>query len=323
MNRYSSRFLKIVIFIFLIFISDQVVGLILRELYFTQKAGPNQALIYSFNKCNADIIIFGASQASHNYDPRIISDSLKMSCYNAGQDGGHSILMQYAQILAILDRYSPKIIVLEFSPNTIVRYPGDYDRLSILLPYYAEYPQLRPIILLKSPYERVKLLSAIYPYNSNVINIVRFNIDFFAAREKDFDGYIPLEGEMSYVMLKPDQEKPVNKKHTVVDSNKVDALKKIISICREKDISLFIISSPIFHTVIEKQIPRSSVAEISLEILRLNKVNYIDFSSDPTFAGHFEWFKDIAHLNENGAKVFSNMVVNEIRGIKKGSRGIE
>ena len=56
--------------------------------------GDNHAL----KDCKADILIFGASQAQHNYNPRIIRDSLRMSCFNAGQDGGHSILLQFAQI---------------------------------------------------------------------------------------------------------------------------------------------------------------------------------------------------------------------------------
>jgi hypothetical protein len=314
MNLYISRIIKIVIFILLITITDQVVGLILRKLYFNQKTGANHALTYTFRDCKADILIFGASQAQHNFDSRIISDSLKMSCYNAGQDGGHSIILQYAQIKVITKRYSPKIIILDFHPDRVVHFAGDYDRLSILLPYYKDFPEIRSLILLRSPYERVKLMSAIYPFNSNVINIIRFNTNTHAARKQDFEGYVPLKEVMNIHTLKQKHEVAAQSV-SVVDSNMVNALKNIIHICKEKNIFLFIISSPIFHTVNEKQSLPSSVSKMSLDIIHSNKVNYVDFSFDSTFAGHFEWFKDRVHLNDDGAKVFTNKLADMLKKI--------
>lgn len=306
MNQYISRVIKIVVFILLVTITDQVIGLILRKLYFYQKIGHSHALTYAFRYCEADFLIFGASQAQHNYIPSIISNSLKMSCYNAGQDGGHSILMQYAQIKVITERYSPKLIILEFHPNNIVHYAGDYDRLSILLPYYKEYPDIRPVILLRSPYERVKLMSAIYPFNSNIIDFLSFILNPNSTWKQDFEGYVPTKGVMNTDMLKPE---PEIEKQSVVDTNMLNALENIIRLCKEKNISLFIISSPIFHAVNEKQSPSSPAAKLSLEIIHRNHVNYLDFSFDSTFTGHLEWFKDKKHLNDDGAKVFTNKLM--------------
>jgi hypothetical protein len=311
MDRYLSRILKILVFIFLIIIIDQITGTLLRKLYFRQKAGHDQALIYAFNDCKADILIFGASQAQHNYDPRILSDSLNMTCYNAGQDGGHSIIMQYAQILVITKRYSPKIILLEFHPDKIVHYPGDYDRLSILLPYYKLYPELRPIIHLRSPYEKIKLLSSIYPFNSKVINLVRYNTNTHAARKQDVDGFLPITNkEMNFEMLKTRPEKAAQ---FLIDTNMINALKNIISICKEKNISLFLVYSPIFHKVDEKQSPSSYIADLSLQIINKEKVNYRDFSFDSIFAGKMDLFVDKVHLNSRGATLFSENLAHWIK----------
>lgn len=315
MNRNISRVIKIVVFIFIVAITDKGLGLILRKLYFSQTAGQNSSLNYVFSKCNADILIFGNSRAQHHYDSRIISAALKMSCYNAGQDGGHSILLPYALINVATERFSPKIIILEFFTEGIVHYPGDYDRLSILLPYYKEYPEIRSIILLHSPYERIKLMSSIYPFNSDIINIIGFNTNTGEARKNDFEGYVPLKEVLNIDMLKP-QPEIVNQSEirtqSVVDTNMVKALENIIRLCKGKNISLFIITSPVFHTVNEKQSPPSPVAELSLEIIHRSKVNYLDFSFNPTFIGHFEWFADKNHLNEAGSKVFSNMLIDSI-----------
>ena len=311
MNQNITRTLKIVLFILIITITDKVFGLILRKLYFSQTAGQNYSLSYVLSQCNSDIIIFGNSRAQHHYDSRIISAALKMSCYNAGQDGGHSIILPYAEIKSITKRYSPKIIILEFFPTGIVHYEGDYDRLSILLPYYKDYPEIRPLILLRGPYERIKLLSSIYPFNSDIVNIIGFNTKTSAAQKKDFDGYIPLTEVLNANLINARPEilnQLIIGTKSVVDTNMVNALENIISICRGKNITLFIINSPVFHEANESISPAFPVEKISLDIIHLNQVNYFDFSDNPVFVGHPEWFADKAHLNEQGASVFSNMV---------------
>jgi hypothetical protein len=221
-------------------------------------------------------------------------------------DGGHSILLSYAAIKVITDRYSPEIIILEFTPSNIVRYAGDYDRLEILLPYYRAYPGIRDIIQLRGPLEKYKLLSAIYPFNSNIIDIIRFNTTGFAGRILDYNGYVPLKEKR----MKTGKQKTTSGVATqsVVDTNKVNALKNIIRICREKNISLFIFNSPTYHNVNEIQSPPSPEAELALEIILKNKVNYVDFSSDPLYAGHLDWYRDQLHLNENGASKYSQQI---------------
>lgn len=314
MSQFITRGLKILFFIFIIIISDQVIGLILRKLYFNQKGGSNRALNYTFKECKSDILVFGASQALHNYDSRIIIDSLGLSCYDAGQDGGHSILLQYAQIKVIAERYSPRLIFLEFNPKNIVHYPGDYDRLSILLPYYNEYTELRSLIILRSPYERIKLFSAIYPFNSNVINILRFNIGFLPMHKKDFEGYIPIKNKtMNIGMLKTNSEMA---SQPVVDMNMLNALEKIIQICKEKNITLCIVSSPLFHTADEKRINNSFVENQALDIIRRENVKYFDFSYDSLFMGRLDWFADAGHLNEEGATNFTKALIRRIKNDK-------
>ena len=97
-----------------------------------------------------------------------------------------------------------------------------------------------------------------------------------------------------------------------LDTNMVNALENIISICKEKNIALYIINSPVYHMVNEIQTPAYAVAKISLDIIHRNHVNFLDFSDDPAFVGHPELFADQGHLNDKGAKVFSNMVINSL-----------
>ncbi len=309
MNRNISSLIKIVVFILIVAIADRGLGHILSKLYFNQKKGDIHSLNFVLSECNADILIFGNSRAQHHYNSGLISSALKMSCYNAGQDGGHCILFPYAQIKIITERYTPKMIILEFSG--INNFPGAYDRLSIILPYYKEFPQIRPLVLLRSPFERIKLMSSIYPFNSDLIDMIRFHTNL----QEDINGYIPLKTRLNTDLLKEEPEivRLSETRKLVADANMADALENIINLCQKKNISLFIITSPNFHSVKEKQSPLPPAAEVAMDIIRRNHANYLDFSSSPVFTGHPEWFADKVHLNEEGARIFSNMVADSIR----------
>jgi hypothetical protein len=312
MNRKFSRIIQILAFIIIIAVSDKVIGIILNKLYFHQKSGPGSSLTYSLSECKADILIFGNSRAQHHYDPKIISDLTGLSCFNAGLDGGHSILLPYAQIKTITDRYTPKIIILEFFPSGLVHDPSNYEKLSILLPYYNRFPELKPYILLRGPYEKIKLLSSIYPFNSDIINILKFNTNYHYDKTKVPNGYVPLIGNLNVSLLKPSIAKD---SHIEVDSNLVDALNKIIRICQKKNIKLFIINSPIFHTISDKPIAQSDAEKLAIQIIKQNHVDFLDYSWDSTFIGHNEWFSDRAHLNSDGSKIFSNKLIEHLKNI--------
>ena len=141
------------------------------------------------------------------------------------------------------------------------------------------------------------------------------NAKILSARRHDFEGYIPLNEVLNpeILKLKPQYvSQSTMKNESSLDTNMVNALENIISICKEKNIALYIINSPVYHTVNEIQSPAYAVTKISLDIIHRNHVNFLDFSDDPAFVGHPELFADNGHLNDKGAKVFSNMVVNSL-----------
>lgn len=48
------------------------------------------------------------------------------------------------------------------------------------------------------------------------------------------------------------------------------------------------------------------------EIAEKRGVRFLDYYAEPTFMAHKEWFKEPMHLNSEGARVFSKMIVQEI-----------
>ena len=144
-NPYKYFFSKLIILFLFLFVSDFLIGNLLSYYYFNQKRGADYLTTYSIDSTKADVLIFGSSRASHHYRPPIFENHLNLTCYNVGRDGSF-LFYQYAVLKAVIKRYSPKIIILDFNDGEFSKDESNYDRISALLPYYKTHPEMRSII---------------------------------------------------------------------------------------------------------------------------------------------------------------------------------
>ncbi|MEO9146713.1 MAG: hypothetical protein ABI237_14270 [Ginsengibacter sp.] len=294
---------KAILFLFLLIILDFTIGNTLRYLYFKQDSGLLYRTTYSLDSTKAELLIFGSSTANHHYNPSIFEKRLNTSVYNTGRDG-NTIFYNYAVFQSVLKRYIPKVAILDFNVEEFKVYPDNYDRISSLLPYYQTHPELHSIIQLKSPYEKYKLLSKIYPYNSLIFTILVGNTDFNRTRDNinDDKGYVPL----SHVW-----HRELTTQTAVsyqLDSNKINFLKSLIGESKSNGIRLYISISPRFI----KYEGEDLSVEIVRKIANESNIPFFDFSKDTLFWKHNEYFADRSHLNNTGATIFSNMVIDKI-----------
>ncbi|WP_273568325.1 hypothetical protein [Maribacter halichondriae] len=277
---------------------DFILGKTLRHFYFTQDSGLQHRTTVSIEKTEADILIFGASKANHHYDPRILEDSLNMSAYNTGRDG-QFVFYQTALLKAALKRYTPKLIILDFI-GTFAYDQHDYDRLSNLLPYYEDHPELRDIILLRSPFEKYKMISQIYPYNSMLTTIAVGNLEFNKHRDFNinYDGYVPLHGvynkKLDSVRTSLTYE---------IDDNKINAFEEFLTLTKQHDIPLVVIYSPIYYLY-----DRDFSIELCSKLCQKNGIPFIDFSRDKEFLKDINLYEDESHLNQVGVEIFTKKV---------------
>ncbi|MEO6136078.1 MAG: hypothetical protein ABIP35_13060 [Ginsengibacter sp.] len=301
LSQFTLRFF---VFLAIIFVLDFSIGRILKSFYFTQDSGLLFRTTFAMDSTTAQMLIFGSSTANHHYEPHSFENRLNVSLYNAGRDG-NNIFYHFAVLQGILIRYSPKIAILDFNKLEFAKNPDSYDRITSLLPYYETNPKIRSIIELKSPYEKYKLLSKIYPFNSILFTVAVGNLDVNKDRKNnnDIDGYIPI----SKVWKNPlSLDTPVLKYE--IDSNKVKYFRSFITECIKSDVNLFIVVSPRFIKYTTEDISIALAHEISDEF----NIPFYDFSNDPYFLNHPELFADISHLNQNGAKIYSNKVIDKI-----------
>ena len=301
----KTGLLKITTFLFLIIFADAFIGGLLQHFYFTMKSGTQFRTTFAMEKTEAEVIIMGSSKAVHSYSTIILQDKLKATCYNAGRDGEASSLYHYAILEAILKRYHPKMVVLDLMIGEFGNRLYTYDKLATLSPYYETNPEIRPIINLRSGSENFKLLSHIYPFNSLIMAIISGNIDVNGTKNLDNNGYIPLPS--SIVITQPkftfDKRQPY-----ALDTTKIKILNAFIEDCLKAKVQPYLIVSPTYenYTGVDPSITKLN------EIANYYHIPFFNFLENPFFLDHPLMFADPLHLNESGAKIFSNMISDSI-----------
>lgn len=280
---------------------DFAIGSSLEYFYFKQDSGFQYRTTYSLNHVKDDLMIFGSSRANHHYVPSVFESALDVSCYNTGRDGTY-FFYQTALLKTMLKRHRPKVIVYDFY-GSFEYSQSDYDRLSSLLPYYEQHEEIQEVLALKGPFEKLKTLSKIYPYNSLLLNIIKGNMEFNKERSKDFKGYVPLPNVWNNTLepLKTASEYQF-------DQNKLKAFQEFIHLCKKNNIELYVVVSPVFYEY-ESDFSIATCEKICLE----QNIPFYDFTKNHAFLRKPEWYADILHLNQIGAKKFSGIIADSLQ----------
>lgn len=305
-NTYLYFTAKVILVLFIVFLLDFSIGNTLRHFYFKQDCGRQYRATYAIEKTTADVLIFGSSRAYHHYIPDIIEERLNHSCYNTGSPG-QSLLYCYAILKAVLKRYSPKLIILDVVPGDLRIEKESYDRLSFLLPYYKTHEEIHSIVDLKSSLEKFKLLSSIYAFNSSFLMIAGGNSEYFKKRTVDIKGFKPLNRTWNNPI-----ESRISDQYKL-DSTKINIFTSFIEDCRNAGTKLFIVCSPTYINYSHKEYSISIIEKIAKE----QNTGFIDFTNDTSFTNHPDLFDDPAHLNVNGATIFSDKVMDSIAPVSK------
>jgi hypothetical protein len=302
-NPYTYFFFKLLLLAGIVFLFDFSIGNLLRYFYFKQQSGLQYRTTYSFEKTNEDILIFGSSRANHHYVPAIFEKEFGQSAYNVGKDG-EVIFYHYSVLQSVLKRYTPKMIVLDFHNSDLQKDERGYDRLSVLLPYYKTHPEVRAIAELKSPYEKWKLCSSIYPFNSTIFTVAVGNTQFNKKRKEDQKGYLPIYKVWDEPM-EPDPEEA----EKGIDSLKRKLFESFIKDCADRKVKLFVVKSPTYV----KQIGTDPYVAEAKKITAQYNVPFWDYSNDPTFtSNNGKYFGDRSHMNNTGAQLFTATLVKRI-----------
>lgn len=282
-------------------IVDYGVGMFLEYFYFHQKQGKLYNITYALEKQTNDVIILGSSRAMHHYNPDIITDSLNLSCYNAGYDG-QSILYHEAILNVMLQRYTPKIVILDITCYELLENETSYDLLSTLNPYVAKHPILKETVGLRSDFEAYKFISRIYPYNSLFARIAIGNLNF-STKDVSDNGFTAQPGIWN---------EPLNsitfQKEDILDDQKVNSFNRFLNHCKLKGVKLMVVYSPTYRLENNKSVSISYIENTC----KLHKIPFVSYQNNEIFMQN-TLFHDFDHLNDKGADLFSSDIASYLK----------
>lgn len=282
---------------------DIAIGKSFDKLVSSAKGGDTARFEYINRRTTDSLLVFGSSRANHHYDPRILTDSLRLSAFNCGSDGG-GVLLAYMELTNILERHTPKVIIYDLYGQFDFMREADLTKyLGNVRPYYGRGNEaLDSVFHQIDSAERYKMLSSSYRYNSRFIQIVSDNVK---PLQSDLKGFRPQEGTLSEGFKEmapwPTAE---------LDPLKIEYLRRFMERCRQRGIDVIVTISPYAFKSPDEQLP----PEVA-RILKVYKVPVLDHSADAEFLGNRNYFSDTNHLNGAGAEVYTRKVASEVKQI--------
>jgi len=287
MNNQNNNFIrflkKFVLLAVLLLILDFSIGALLKHYYFKQKFN---STTYIINDAKENFLVFGSSRAKHHYVPPVFSNKLNVSVFNCGRDG-RLMIYDMALVTAILKRYTPKYLIMDLNPNELS--VSEEGKLSSLLPYH-DNPAIKKYLQYNSKFEYWKLLSRIYPYNSN--------IGKGETLDKTYDkGYVKFLTVMRYHKITPFT---YHNEH--INQNRIKLLGDFIQQLQKRNIKITIVVSPCYNTFANNEPNIKAFEDLCT---RYKNVTFFNYENSPAFSD-YKLYKDDYHLNDVGAHKFSD-----------------
>jgi len=296
MKRFVIRLL---VFLAIMFVLDRGFGLAMKFLQDHAKGGDIAHHNYILHESKEDILIFGSSRALHHYNPQIIKEALNMSCYNCGQSG-NGIILFWGWWHIIKERYKPKIIIYDISPNFDYYQSEDNHKYLGWLRNEYEHEDIKKIFEDVDPTERYKQISFMYRYNSKFLQCLTDYV--YPLLKLRPDGYEPLGGEMDRMKIKDEDQ--LDLVNYSIDKLKISYLHKFVDDCERSGIKLILVASPLWYRFKgENFVPIKHISS-------LHKITFVDYSNNKEFVHNNKLFKDGNHLNSYGADEFTKELCN-------------
>lgn len=300
-----KRFLiQLSCFLVLTAVSDLCVGKLLRYAEAHATGGDTERIFHINIRSNEDVLIFGSSRATNHYNTKILEDSLNSMVYNCGENET-GIVCFYPKLNLIKQRYTPKAIIYD------VYYVDLLDSLRIKnIDFLKTLKTSYGTTCVDSMFHRYesstryKMFSNMYRYNSSVASLLTDN--FRTTGWWYYKGFYLLNTKK----MENTPEVDNAHKHYSYDPEKIRLLELFIKENKDNIQLYFAISPEYGKTNDEMYNPIKQICK-KYDIPLLNHL------CDTTFTTHKELFSNQNHLNQDGAKLYSTMIVREIKNLTK------
>lgn len=267
---------------------------------------------------NSEIVILGNSRALYHINPKIITDSTGLSCYNLGIDGGKTAMMETRLLSLFKHNLPPKMIVHTFD-HTHLGIAETIFQKHQFLPYLDEKQIYEPLSRIDNRLIFDKLIPLWryhgygYLYSNSIKALIKPS-----GREKSTSiaGFLPQDktwnSDFENFRNSLKGEKIKYEEYDVTLG--LEYLTKLISLCKKYKVKLVIIYPPQFYELTKLLVDDDSFINEVDSICNANQVTYINYR-DVIHRSDTVSFYNASHLNRAGANKFSSILAQDLINI--------
>ena len=276
-----------------VLVADMAVGLVMRRLTDSGWLGSYHDMSYILDESTDRTVVFGSSVAQVGIRPDIIESRVGGSCHNAAM-GFQNMNYHLVMLQSLLKRHVPERVLLGIDrPGMHMRGPG--DNISVLYPFYGKgHAPVDSLLEIADPSNRWKLH----------FNMLRYNA---GSLFKSFSVATPDSLMYQGFVGRPPSPVPLAKARVEwregCAPDQLAALESFLSLCDSHDIQVSVFMPP---TLTDDQEYAGALDKRQIrDVCHRHGIEFLDYTADPEFRSHPEWFADHNHLSAAGASVFS------------------
>ena len=256
---------------------------------------------YGVEMATEEMLILGASPATHHYIPAMLHDSLNLTVRNLGKDGAF-LYCQICQMRLILERYTPQYVIWDLNDDCLSHNLdwGDFMEISDYYPYRLN-DFSKAVFKEMGPAQPIYLHSNLYRYNSKLPDYL---FAFVSGRHSQL-GYVPLPAEQVFAPEKTNTKVAEN-----IHLLKAQLLEEVLRFCQEKGCHVILATSP---RLADDGVQQSEQYETLCSIAQRLSIPYFNYHTDPRFFYNLSLFRDTDHLNERGAACYTAYFIEDLR----------
>lgn len=281
---------------------------------------------YSLKRETVDLLVVGSSHAYATFDPSVISDETGMESYILASNSQNPV-QTYYNVKEALHYQHPKVIIMEafgIDNNNNWRYGATYDRdwkkesnidgmrfgLTKLEAIMEQYE--------KDNWSYALLSLARCHDNWADVGTIGGNLAFFTKDIRDFSSFHPSQTSMSEETMEKYAQAGYNPSGWVISATNELHFRKLAQLCREEDITLYLVMAPMYDVYIRSINYDSWNSQITA-LAESEGVCYLDcnlrYDEIGLTAQDFEdAFNGYHHLNCTGAEKVTRFVMKEFWG---------
>jgi hypothetical protein len=262
---------------------------------------------------NADLIINGNSKSYVQLSPKIFDSVLNLNSYNLGLDGNDFVIQKLQYDLYQKHNTVPKIIVQTVDFATLRKAEGELYNYVRFAPY-LDNKHVKNTTKLYDGFTFVDYNLPLLKYSGQPLEVIdglasSFNIHIAPSTLEK--GYIQknLTWDGSFDKFK---ERSKDGIRSSIDKSTCDIFEAYIEDCKQKNIPLFLVYTPVYHEFIPYDLDRQVLFDYLSDVSKKYDVPFLDYSEDELTFDKNKFFNS-QHLNKEGSELFTTKLGLDIK----------